>query len=180
MPIGGLESIYWDSKVGLVVRFVPKLSLNDLTAEQLHQRSRRYAQGAAVLRKESERLAKEAERLLGLAKQKQREEEQKLNQNQRHPSAKPSQPPQSHYLSRLEIWVQDAKESAGAQIMAMKPRGSGARLGLKIGDLIYEVDGQPMNNSAQLLKILRERKSGVQMAVMSEAGSSKFWVKAKR
>ncbi len=66
--------------------------------------------------------------------------------------------------------------SSGVVVMRMEPNSIAARRGLRLGDVITEVDGRPVSSAAEFAEAIKQGdlKKGIQLYVTSAQGTKRF------
>ncbi len=68
------------------------------------------------------------------------------------------------------------KEGEGVQVKDLQADGTGAKMGLRSGDVILEVDGKAVTNSAEFKKAMKEAKENKVVRLKIQRGSAKVFL----
>jgi serine protease Do len=70
------------------------------------------------------------------------------------------------------------KEGEGVQVKDLQPDGAGARMGLRSGDVILEVDGKALTSAADFNKAIQEAKANKVVRLKVQRGNAKIFLGA--
>ncbi|HEX4422267.1 MAG TPA: PDZ domain-containing protein [Kofleriaceae bacterium] len=71
-----------------------------------------------------------------------------------------------------------APADRGVLVQDVRPDRPAARAGLKIGDVILEVDGEPVHSSREIIAAIADRKKGDAVAMQIERGKKRLTLRA--
>jgi S1-C subfamily serine protease len=78
-----------------------------------------------------------------------------------------------HARPGLGMRVKDAEDGAGAYVGSVRPESPAARAGVQAGDVVEELSGAPVRNSADLERIASQRRPGQPTSITVRRGGER-------
>lgn len=80
---------------------------------------------------------------------------------------------------RLGISVQDTEEGKGVKVIEVEPDSHAAKAGVKENDVIQEIDGRAIDNTDQVVKMIRESREKASIKLKVDRGGKSQQIEVK-